>query len=347
MAGISDIWGLQPTLDSKAPVGHKHRIGEIEELQAALAAAGQGGGGGGGDIASIDGLQTALNSKAPIDALTGLQEQINGKASLTGTAAAFSTLQQAIDGKAAAAHTQAIDTITGLQTALDGKAAATHSHATATASAAGFMSAADKAKLDGLATSTGPAVVAIADVTGLQTALDSKSDTTHTHGAATASASGFLSAADKAKLDGLTAENTAPSQLTYTASQSSVYGGATGSYANLTDGSYTTGAGTDGAGSVQWIQADLGSVKTINRIQIAGGTLPVWGAIATYINNLAYLEFSTDGSTWCTLIQLLQGISDTASRLYGFAPFKARYVRIVKYSATNTYVGLGEFRIYG
>lgn len=46
---------------------------------------------------------------------------------------------------------------------------------------------------------------AIADVTGLQGALDGKSDTTHTHAAATTSANGFMASADKSKLDGISA----------------------------------------------------------------------------------------------------------------------------------------------
>ncbi|MCF2498389.1 hypothetical protein [Dyadobacter chenhuakuii] len=45
-------------------------------------------------------------------------------------------------------HGHGIGDVTGLQTALDGKAAFSHSHANATPSVAGFMSAADKTKLD-------------------------------------------------------------------------------------------------------------------------------------------------------------------------------------------------------
>lgn len=44
---------------------------------------------------------------------------------------------------------------------------------------------------------------AIADVTGLQTALNSKSDTGHGHAVVTTSADGFMSAADKTKLNGI------------------------------------------------------------------------------------------------------------------------------------------------
>lgn len=45
-----------------------------------------------------------------------------------------------------------ISKISGLQAALDGKAASNHTHSAATTSAAGFMSAADKTKLNGIAT---------------------------------------------------------------------------------------------------------------------------------------------------------------------------------------------------
>lgn len=53
---------------------------------------------------------------------------------------------------AASAHEHAQDDINGLATALSGKAASNHSHSTATQSAAGFLSASDKKKLDGVAT---------------------------------------------------------------------------------------------------------------------------------------------------------------------------------------------------
>lgn len=59
-------------------------------------------------------------------------------------------LQTTLDGKAAAEHTHDISDVTGLQTALDGKAASTHTHTDATTDAAGFMSATDKTKLDGI-----------------------------------------------------------------------------------------------------------------------------------------------------------------------------------------------------
>ena len=117
------------------------------------------------------------------------------------------------------AHTHAQSDITGLATALSGKAATTHTHTAASTTAAGFMSAADKSKLNGIASNannythpeshsasmiTGLADVATSgsyndlsdkptsmtpkahthaqsDITGLATALSGKSDKNHTH----------------------------------------------------------------------------------------------------------------------------------------------------------------------
>ena len=59
-------------------------------------------------------------------------------------------LEEALRGKADKTHTHTQDQITGLEEALAGKAPASHSHAIANSDAAGFMSAADKQKLDGI-----------------------------------------------------------------------------------------------------------------------------------------------------------------------------------------------------
>jgi hypothetical protein len=84
--------------------------------------------------------------------------------------------------------TQTISTVSGLQSALDGKAATVHVHDPASTSVAGFMSATDKTKLNGIATAatanatdaqlrdraTHTGAQAISTVTGLQTALNTK-----------------------------------------------------------------------------------------------------------------------------------------------------------------------------
>lgn len=60
-------------------------------------------------------------------------------------------LTTALNGKANTTHTHTQDQITGLKDALAGKASTSHSHSVASSSASGFMSAADKQKLDGIA----------------------------------------------------------------------------------------------------------------------------------------------------------------------------------------------------
>ncbi|WP_164021539.1 hypothetical protein [Pyxidicoccus trucidator] len=99
---------------------------------------------------------------------------------------------------------------------LEGRAAATfasatHGHPTATPSTAGFLSAADKAKLDepeptysdGLSATGTPLTVRVSFPTSGGTngtaRVAARSD--HAHAAANATAAGFMSVADKAKLD--------------------------------------------------------------------------------------------------------------------------------------------------
>lgn len=65
-----------------------------------------------------------------------------------GTASGWSVIEFS---PAASAHSHAQDDINGLATALFGKAPSNHSHSAATQSTAGFLSANDKKKLDGVA----------------------------------------------------------------------------------------------------------------------------------------------------------------------------------------------------
>lgn len=90
-----------------------------------------------------------------------------------------------------------------------------NAHALATTSQAGFMSAADKTKLDsvsagagaGAVTSvagrTGAVTLSVSDVSGALSSSHAGSRGSDVHGVATRSTSGFMSAADKQKLDGI------------------------------------------------------------------------------------------------------------------------------------------------
>lgn len=136
-------------------------------------------------------------------------------------------INSALAGKAASSHTHSIANVSGLQSALDGKAASGHTHATATDGSDGFMASEDKAKLDGIASGankyTHPSYTSrssglyklTVDSTGHISAASAVTkadivalgipgqDTNTTYGNASSSSAGLMSAADKAKLDGI------------------------------------------------------------------------------------------------------------------------------------------------
>jgi hypothetical protein len=113
----------------------------------------------------------------------------------TATAGAINVVAVALDGKAATTHGHAVGDVSGLSSTLAGKLDTSHAgaggavHAAVVAAgAAGFMTGADKTKLDSIAAgatanstdaslrdrTTHTGSQAIATVTGLQTALDGK-----------------------------------------------------------------------------------------------------------------------------------------------------------------------------
>jgi len=165
---IAAITGLQDALNAKAAATHTHTAAEvglsnvINTLQLVAA--------------DIENTLTSASTTKPLSAnqgkvLKGLIDNINtllssdetnldtlqeivdfielNKSTLDALSiGSISGLQAALDGKADSVHSHAIGDTSGLQAALDAKAAAAHSHSNASTGAAGFMSAADKSKLD-------------------------------------------------------------------------------------------------------------------------------------------------------------------------------------------------------
>lgn len=312
MTSIAEIWGLQPALDDKSDRSHEHRISQIAGLQAVLDAL----------IAVQDGVPTYIND------ITGLQDALNDKA----TAAQIAALAAAIATKAAASHGHGIsditglqyalleaaesggtiDSITGLASALDGKAAEAHSHA-------------------------------IGNITGLQDALDAKANVGSSSGPVAISDVTGLTAALAAKA---AVENLSPTLLTYTISQSSVYSNTTpGTYANLTDGNFTTGAGTSPVAGLNWIKATFAQPTTFNRFSFAAGSIANFGTTQSYLNG-ASIEISMDDTTWMRLFDgtLSEFLDAGGSLYYAFSPITARYVRVRR---TSNSVAMTEFKIYG
>lgn len=183
--GVSSWNDLEDKPATFPPSSHSHPISEVTNLQT-----------------SLDGKAATSHSHSISD-VTSLQTSLDGKAA-TGHSHAISDvtgLQTAIDGKqasgsyAAATHSHAIGDVTGLQTALDGKqasgsyAAASHTH---TPSEVGLGNVSNTAQVTSV-TGTAPIVSS-----GGTTPAISIS-------AATTSAAGSMSSADKTRLDGLAA----------------------------------------------------------------------------------------------------------------------------------------------
>lgn len=110
---VADVEGLRAELDGKAAAVHTHTVGEVESLQ-----------------------QT-LDAKAP-------REHMHAMSDVTGLAGALA-------GKSDTGHLHEIADVVNLGSELAGKSPVTHGHDAATKVEAGFMSAADKVKLDGIA----------------------------------------------------------------------------------------------------------------------------------------------------------------------------------------------------
>ena len=110
---VADVTGLRAELDGKAASEHGHAISDVDQLQA------------------------TLDAKAPV-------VHQHAMADVTG-------LSSALAGKSDAGHLHAISDVVNLGLELQGKSPVTHGHDAATQTAAGFLSATDKAKLDRVA----------------------------------------------------------------------------------------------------------------------------------------------------------------------------------------------------
>ncbi len=149
----------------------------------------EGGVQGGGSTSMSTGVALALSTKASL----GHGHPQSDVTNLTSTLAALSAQ---ISTKAAGAHTHPQSDVTNLESTLvaleakiSTKAAGTHTHAQADVTNLVSTLAALSAQISTKA--AGTHTHAIADVTGLQSTLDLKAASTHVHGLATASTSGF------------------------------------------------------------------------------------------------------------------------------------------------------------
>ncbi|KAF0137276.1 MAG: hypothetical protein FD153_1725 [Rhodospirillaceae bacterium] len=151
-SGKSIVW-LQTALDGKAAANHPHVIADVTGLQAVIDGKASvshthtPAGIGTVTLADVDARIKTVVGAAPaaLDTLKELADAFGNDANFAGKV----TTQLA--GKAAVKHTHVIADVPDLQTALNDKSAASHAHNTATTTVPGFLSSADKTKLDGIA----------------------------------------------------------------------------------------------------------------------------------------------------------------------------------------------------
>lgn len=136
--------------------------------------------------------------------------------------------------------------------------------------------------------------IALADVSGLVTALGGKSDTSHVHAAAVAAgASGFMTGADKTKLNGIAAGATNSPAPDYGAGNAALAFGAVGTYAWL-------------------IPQGLGAVALPGGTTVAGSML-----ISAGVMNSSPLTISSSGAvmsgTWRSMGASARGAASTGT----------------------------------
>lgn len=222
---IANITNLQSTLDGKAASSHTHTVANISDLTATAAELNYMDGVTSSVQTQLDGKAASSHNHAASNITSGTLSSdrlptvpvAKGGTGATTAAAALTNLGitataaelNKMDGiTATTAELNYVDGVTSsIQTQLDAK------QATITGGATTITSSNLTASRALVSDSSGKVAVSAVTSTELgyldgvtsnvQTQLDGKSSTSHTHSAATTSANGFMSAADKTKLDGI------------------------------------------------------------------------------------------------------------------------------------------------
>jgi hypothetical protein len=104
---------------------------------------------------------------------------------------------------------------------------------------------------------------------------------------------------------------------------------------NTVDGNLSTRWSSDGVG--QWLQGDLGAVKTLSAVDIA------WHQGNARTNTFV-IATSTDGGTWSTAVSTKSSGTTAGFERYAFTPRDARYVRVtVNGNSVNTWASIAEW----
>lgn len=274
----SDITGLETALSGKAATTHTHTAASITTAGFMSAT----------DKSKLEGIEANANNYTHPEShsasmITGLSD--------VATSGSYNDLSNKPTSMTPTAHTHAQSDITGLETALAGKSDTSHAHtfsqvsgtlpinkggtgattaATALVNLGLTATASEINKLDGVTATTAELNYVDGVTSNIQTQLNNKAASSHTHSAATTSANGFMSSSDKTKLNGIaTGANNYSHPSTHAASM------ITGLATVATSGSYN----------------DLSNKPTIPT------TLPANGGNADTVDNYHASDFATASHT--------------------------------------------------
>lgn len=165
--------------------------------------------------------------------------------------------------------------------------------------------AAELNKLDGCTATTKELNYVDGVTSNIQTQLNGKASSSHIHSAATTSAAGFMSAADKSKLDGITAGADSVSVSR-----------------NLTSGTQIASITINGTATELFAPTNTdtknttGTFNSLSKLYLVGGTSQSSAGVVTYSNNQVYTQL---GQLYATQMNATNGFYETSdARLKNF-----------------------------
>jgi len=99
----------------------------------------------------------------------------------------------------------------------------------------------------------------------------------------------------------------------------------------------------------EWLSVDLGSLCTINAVQVNFAENKIKSLVHQYTCVHQYLiQYSTDKQTWKTLSNKLTNTDDQTHQFQIMSiPLSARYVKIISHCAPDGSFAISEFRVFG
>ena len=341
------IGELENVVDGKAEKLHSHAISDVTNLQNALD----------GKAATSHGTHVTYSTVAPVmdgtasagsSSAVARSDHKHPTDTSRASQANLEALRDIVDTKADKTHNHSIAQVADLQTALDSKSPTTHNHTAATQSAAGFMTAADKKKLDGIATgatayshptTSGNKHIPSGGAAGqiLRWSADGTAawgaDNNTTYSPATSSANGLMSATDKAKLDGIASGANA-----YTHPHSGVTAGTykkvtVNAAGHVTSGENPTTLAGYGITDAEAKGTASSAVSTHNSATNAHSDIrTLITNLTTKLNNLA----NSDDTTLDQMKEVVAYIKNNKSLIDGITTSKVNTSDIVNNLTTNT-----------